>query len=57
MNIRAIITTTEIREQDTLIESHHCQLLVNGKVKGDLYGDTREELESLCDHIKTKTNE
>lgn len=53
MDIRAVITTTEIRENDF---SFYCELLVNDKWKGDLYGDSREELQSLCDHIKTQTN-
>ena len=54
MNIRAEITTTEITE--TEFDGFHCELRVNDVWKGDLYGDTYEELESLCDHIKTKTN-
>lgn len=54
MNIRAVITTTEIIER---LDVFHCELHINDKWKGDLYGDTREELQSLCDHIKTKTNE
>jgi hypothetical protein len=56
MNIKAVITTGDIEEQDTFINGYHCILKVNGKFKGDLYADTREELQSLCDHIKTQTN-
>jgi hypothetical protein len=57
MNIKAEITTTEIREQNVMfIKSFTCQLHVNGEWSGDLCRPTREELQSLCDHIKTQTN-
>jgi len=53
MNIRAVITTTEIAPME---HGYSCELQVNGAWSGDLWRPTREELQSLCDHIKTKTN-
>lgn len=55
MNIRAKITTGKIEQQSTT-KDFVCTIEVNGVWSGDLYRPTREELESLCDHIKTKTN-
>jgi len=49
MNIRAVITTTEIKEQKVLFyKSFTCELHINGEWSGDLRRDTKQELESLC---------
>ena len=57
MKIRAEITTGKIFEYSNELRTYYtCDIRINDKFKGDLYGDTREELQSLCDHIKTQTN-
>lgn len=55
MKIKAEITTSDIER--TELGGFHCELRVNEVFAGDLYWITREGLQSLCDHIKTKTNE